>query len=265
MNTIIDNNGQMEHSDRRIPEISVVLPCYNGERYLREAVKSIMDQTFTDWELIIVDDWSSDTTPNIIRELVKEDKRIKSIRNSENLKLPRALNAGFEIARGRYLTWMSDDNLYENRAFARMYQELEEYGDISMVCADMLIIDSEGKVLGSSVTYDDKKFWRDNRVGLCVLYRREVYETIGGFDPDLFLVEDYDYWARIRSAFGYIQRIPEILYRYRIHDSTLTNTRSREILHQLNRFRAKHINEIISSLSDDKEALSQILMQMGME
>ena len=112
--TMGDNtSGVQEYPENKTsPKISVVLPVYNGERYLRESLDSILAQTMGDFELIVVDDCSTDATSVILAEYAVRDSRIRIIRNAENQKLPRSLNIGFAEARGEYLTWTSDDNVY---------------------------------------------------------------------------------------------------------------------------------------------------------
>ena len=103
-----------------MPKVSIVLPTYNGEKYIKESIESILSQTLTDWELIIVNDCSKDTTASIISEYASEDDRIKIITNEQNQKLPESLNIGFRQACGEYLTWTSDDNMYKPQALKTM-------------------------------------------------------------------------------------------------------------------------------------------------
>ena len=91
--------------------ISIVLPVYNGERYLADSINSILNQTYKDFELIIVNDCSTDSSLEIIEEFARTDPRIIIINNEQNQKLPRSLNIGFSHCRGEYYTWTSDDNL----------------------------------------------------------------------------------------------------------------------------------------------------------
>ena len=130
-----------------MPKVSIVLPTYNGEKYIRESIDSILNQTFTDWELIIVNDCSTDNTVNIIQEYAEKDKRIKIINNKKNEKLPNSLNIGFREAIGEYLTWTSDDNVYLNRAIEEMVKFLEENLEYQMVCARMDFIDKNGNFM----------------------------------------------------------------------------------------------------------------------
>ena len=99
-----------------MPKISVILPSYNGERYIAQSIQSVIDQTETDWELIIVNDCSKDNTLKICEDFAKKDKRIRVITNETNKKLPASLNVGFAHANGKYLTLTSDDNHYRPNA-----------------------------------------------------------------------------------------------------------------------------------------------------
>ena len=105
-----------ERSLQEKPLVSIVLPVYNGEKYLRESLDSILAQTMEDWELIAVDDCSKDATPQILADYAASDSRIRVMRNAENQRLPRSLNIGFAEARGEFLTWTSDDNAYAPEA-----------------------------------------------------------------------------------------------------------------------------------------------------
>ena len=104
--------------------ISIVLPVYNGERFLRESIDSVLAQTYTNWELLIVDDCSTDNTAAIVHEYVQKDSRVQYYKNEKNLRLPRNLNRGFSLARGDYLTWTSDDNVFWPTALEKMYNAL---------------------------------------------------------------------------------------------------------------------------------------------
>lgn len=116
-----------------MPRVSIVLPTYNGERYIRASIESILNQTYKDWELIIVNDASIDSTIDIVNEYVQRDSRIRVITNSTNKKLPESLNIGFESTSGEYLTWTSDDNMYKPKAIEFMVNHLDNHSDVDMV------------------------------------------------------------------------------------------------------------------------------------
>lgn len=204
--------------------VSIILPVYNGQKYIRESIESIINQTYKNWELLILDDCSLDDTAIIVNEYVLKDARIKYYKNEKNLKLPRNLNKGFSLSKGEYLTWTSDDNIYKPEAIEKMVNILETTGK-QFVYASCRVIDSHGKEI-EYIMVDEKNkksILGSNPVGACFLYTRKVYKTIGDYNPDCILVEDLDYWQRICSIYD-PACISEILYFYRWHDDALTST-----------------------------------------
>lgn len=204
------------------PDVSIVLPTYNGSRYIEQSIRSCLDQTHRDIELIIVDDCSTDATPQIIARFIAEDPRVRTIRHDPNRRLPASLNSGFAASRGRYLTWTSDDNLYRPDAIAQMLSVLEQKPEVGLVYTPMTYIDPDGRPIGPGCSGGppDTLAYRDP-VGACFLYRREVYETIGNYAEDLFLVEDWDYWIRVAEKFR-MHVLPKDLYLYRLHNESLS-------------------------------------------
>jgi hypothetical protein len=207
------------------PLVSIVLPTYNGERYLRESVESCLRQTFPAWELILVDDASTDRTPAIIAEYMARDPRVRAVRNPTNRKLPGSLNVGFAQARGAFLTWTSDDNCYRPHALAEMVGFLQANPAVDIVYADLTVIDERGAPLGPGPVCPwagplEQLPFR-NVVGACFLYRRAVQERLGGYAEDLALVEDYDFWLRASVEFR-LARLEKDLYLYRWHPQSLT-------------------------------------------
>lgn len=213
--------------------ISVVLPTYNGIPYIEDAVNSVLNQSYTDLELIIVDDCSTDGTGDIVDALAKTDARIRVIHNSQNKKLPASLNIGFTIAKGEYYTWTSDDNLYKQNALSVMLNKIENTPDTDIVYAMYDTIDSNGNIVTTfdSIPKSDPEegYTIHNWVGACFLYKRDVHNKLQGYDENLFLVEDFDFWLRAARCFKYT-KIKENLYQYRVHDKSLTNTQNEKIV-----------------------------------
>lgn len=203
------------------PLVSIVLPTHNGSRYLEQAIQSCVDQTYPNWELIVVDDASTDSTPQILAHFVKADSRIRSVRHEQNRKLPAALNSGFELAEGEYLTWTSDDNLYRPQAIEKMLAFLERQPRISLVYTDYTTIDDAGNETMKVKVASPDQLTSWNPVGACFMYRREVYKELGDYATDMFLAEDYEFWVRVSCAF-HMEPLHEDLYLYRYHDGSLT-------------------------------------------
>lgn len=204
--------------------ISIILPIYNGEKYMCQSIESIIAQTYKNWELIIVDDGSTDNTASIAQKYEANDARIHFYKNPTNLRLPRTLNRGFSFAKGDYLTWTSDDNYYYPTALEIMLRALQDkQRDFAFASCD--VINGDGKIVECIMVNDhaQKAIVGSNTVGACFLYSRKVYDTIGEYDSNLTLVEDFDYWQRICTCFSPVC-IPEKLYAYRTHDGALTST-----------------------------------------
>lgn len=241
------------------PLVSIVLPTYNGKKYIRESIDSILEQTFHDWELIIVEDCSKDKTPQIVDEYAMMDSRINVIHNTSNQKLPESLNIGFRKAKGKYLTWTSDDNIFLPEALEVMVEALEQAIDSPMVCADMQYIDECGNITGEpDIPFTPDSIWLQDYVGACFMYRRQVLDRVGEYDTDKFLVEDYDYWLRISDEMGDIRRIPQVLYKYRRHSGSLTETRRRDVSYQRARLRIKYQDKIKQYYVNSPEILCEI-------
>lgn len=241
-----------------MPKVSIVLPTYNGGKYLRESIDSVISQTFTDWELIIVNDCSTDSSLSIANEYAEKDNRIRVISNEVNKKLPRSLNVGFDNADGDYLTWTSDDNMYLPEAIEKMVNYLDCYSNEYMVCAGINIISENGDFIRSGQAYDNVLMMSGNCVGACFMYKKKVLLDIGGYDPDYFLVEDYEYWLRILTEYGNIGYIDEILYNYRSHGDSLTVTRRKDVLFNDGRLKMAYFDTIVSVLAERKDLLCSI-------
>lgn len=203
-------------------KVSIILPVYNGEKYLRTAIKSILNQSFEDFELILVNDASTDRTLDIIQFFATKDKRIKVISNQENKKLPASLNVGFAEATGAYLTWTSDDNALMPDCIERLLAELIKR-DVDIIYADVEEINEHGDL--TTIMRRDKPIeylLHTNVVGACFLYRREVQERLEGYREYLFLIEDYDFWCRAYLQNFRFHHLKEILYSYRRHTQSLS-------------------------------------------
>ncbi|MCQ2572146.1 MAG: glycosyltransferase family 2 protein [Alphaproteobacteria bacterium] len=205
-----------------MPRVSIVLPVWNGEKFLPESVNSVINQTFTDWELIIVNDCSTDNTLEVAKQLAKMDKRIHVYSNDVNKKLPATLNVGFSHAVGEYLTWTSDDNIAKPNWLAVLVDYLDKNPDVDMVSATMDYIDEDGKFLFSTKlsTTPATLAYRCN-VGAAFMYRRQIAEIVGEYDEYTFCAEDYDYWCRI-ALNGNVAYIPDNIYLYRTNSQSLT-------------------------------------------
>jgi len=206
----------------------VVLPVYNGAAYLGQAIGSILAQTFTDFELICVDDGSSDASPQILAWHAAADSRVRVMTNRPNRGLPGALNVGFAAARGKFHCWTSDDNIARPQMLQRLVATLDGNPTAAIAHANYSVIDAKGTVTGFQKVGPASEILFGNRIGAAFLYRAAVTEALGGYDETLFGVEDYDFWLRAARSFHFVT-VDEDLYLYRRHGASLTDRRARTI------------------------------------
>lgn len=240
-------------------KVSIVLPTYNGARYIAESIDSVLKQTYKNWELIIVDDCSTDNTLEIIQEYAQKDSRITINRNETNQKLPRALNVGFRMASGDYYTWTSDDNKYDEDAIETMVDFLEKNIEFGMVYCNIRRLDENGNFSMGEDALEPKYLYTGSYIGACFLYRREVAEAVGEYDPDMFLVEDYDYWLRISKLYK-LYFIPECKYTYRIHSASLSSTRIGQFQVQAYRIRLRELDYLLERIDEDEKEILFLTM-----
>lgn len=217
--------------------ISVILPVYNGEKYLKEAIDSVLCQTYTRLELIVVDDGSTDESGRIADEFINADDRVKVI-HQKNMKLPTALNNGFAAARGEFLTWTSADNRMMPVCLEILAAELARDRSCDMVYGNMRLIDEDGEILRGKGWYENPPFSGNvilpdstdrlnivpnNTIGAAFLYRSGTVGVLGGYAEDKYLLEDYDWFMRMNSLFSIKHTIcKKPIYEYRMHSESLT-------------------------------------------
>lgn len=199
------------------PAISIIMPVFNHARFVKDALQSMLDQTFTDFELLIINDGSEDDLLRIIEYFT--DPRL-SYMSQQHRGLPAALNRGLQRVRGHFITWTSADNMMLPNCLERLYGALVDRPEHGAVYADYAFIDENGKKTGhrrmGPYVYQD-----GHHFGAAFLYRRDAVQTVGYFDEALEGFEDRDYAVRIARCFP-VHWVPETLYLYRRHENTLT-------------------------------------------
>lgn len=207
------------------PKVSVVMAVYNGERFVREAVESILNQTFTDFEFIIIDDGSTDDTWRILTEYAAQDSRIILIRNEKNQGIASSVNRGLARARGKYIARMDADDVTVPERLARQVQFLENHQEIGMVGSNMFFIDSFGNTRHSNwqrPQLHNLIKWRlcfENPIAnQTILMRQSVVEQLNGYQTEYeSFSEDYDLWQRM-SEVTRLANLPEV-FTYQRRDS----------------------------------------------
>lgn len=242
--------------------VSVVLPTYNHAKYLKQSIESVLNQSYARLELIIINDGSNDKT----RELLKDYEKNPSVTiiHQENAGLPNALNRGFTLAKGEFLTWTSADNFYEETAIQTMVGFLEVNKEIGVVYGNYFAINQDGQKLTDSNgwrSYDrnladpavvnlpkQASFFKRipiNSVGPLFLYRASAAWIVGKYS-DAPGIEDYDFWSRMEIITKF-KRLPtaEGLYSYRVHDESISGHLKKE--HQM-----KKTIEVLIRISNNR-------------
>lgn len=201
------------------PKVTVLMPVYNGERFLREAVDSVLCQTFEDFELLVIDDASTDSTPEILAGY--SDPRIRVLRNEQNLKLVRTLNRGLAEARGEYVARLDADDITAPTRAAKQVDVLDTRADVLLVATLYEAIDAHGEVIRTQSDWNatpEEIHYRlvfQNCIGhSTVMFRKERIVEMGGYDVNLKGAEDWGLWSRA-SRVGVVLFVPEVLCQWR--------------------------------------------------
>lgn len=208
--------------------VSILLPTYNVESYIEEAVHSILQQSWKYFELIVVDDCSTDKTYEIVYNLSKIDSRIKLYRNEKNLKICTTLNRALSYAKGEYIARMDGDDISENDRIEKLINYLDEHPDCSLVGSQVKSIDESGKFIAyKRLLCSSNAIYKYMPVMPCVLHiwlaRREMYDTLGGY-REIPYAEDYDFLLRgMNKGFKYAN-VNECLYSVRLRDGNTIST-----------------------------------------
>jgi GT2 family glycosyltransferase len=209
-------------------QISVVLPVRNGEPYIVDAVRSIIDQTCRDFEFLLIDDGSTDGTPQILEQFRQEDARIRVL-TGPGQGLVSVLNHGISEATGRYVARMDADDIAHPERFDRQLAFLEENPRVSLVFTQMRMIDETGRLTGevSRAPIDPETVRAALITGDCVVHhptvmcRREILEKAGPYRETFARAEDLELWLRVIEH-GEIAGMPDVLLDYRKHSGQVS-------------------------------------------
>jgi glycosyltransferase involved in cell wall biosynthesis len=209
-----------------LPRLSVLLPVYNAAESVTRAVESILGQSFVDFEVIIIDDGSTDGSDEILRQF--QDSRVR-LSSRENRGLAESLNEGLRSARGELVARQDADDISERNRFQRQIDYLDRHPSVGLVGTNYVLVDEYGtEVLTTNLfTHpDDLKVAQVLSNQFChgsVMFRRSVIAEVGAYDPDVGHVEDYDLFARMSHATE-VANLPEPLYRWRRNPSGISLT-----------------------------------------
>ncbi|MDP2852235.1 MAG: glycosyltransferase [Gallionella sp.] len=208
-------------SDLHIPLVSVLLPAYNCEAYVLEAVSSMLSQSFSDFELLVIDDGSTDSTRKLLEAV--HDARLRLVSNERNIGLIGTLNRGLALAVGRYIARMDADDISAPERLEKQVQYLEANPDIHVLGSMVNLIDEQGNVFGAFAGYPKNadEIHRYLLRECClihpsVMFRKDTVLAADGYSTSARHAEDYDLWLRL-SDHHKIANLPDKLVSYRMH------------------------------------------------
>lgn len=244
------------------PSVSVVMPAYNAERYIGISISSILDQTFADFELLVIDDGSTDRTGEIVCAFA--DPRVRLFRNEKNLRMAATLNRGLELARGEFVARMDADDIADRNRLARQVRHLRDHPGIALVGTGMTLVDERGRKIGASVPVTDPDLlrWRNHFANQIAhptaMFRRATLDRLelrygavpawaaqsAGAAPVDHLSEDYLMFGLLALR-DRVANIPDCLLEYRVHDKSISGSQSEAQMSTAHRVSALLFDEVL--------------------
>lgn len=264
------SEAKQESGIGRKPRVSVILPVYNGSRFLAGTLESVLAQSFRDFELIVVDDGSTDGSPAILDSYAVADPRIRVIRQA-NAGRSAAGNRAVQASQGEYIAPMDQDDLCFRNRLALQVEFLDRHRHIGMVGGQALLIDAAGRCLDLiEVPVGEDKcretFARSNCfIHPASMFRRTVFDAAGGYRETYTLAHDHDLWLRM-SQHATLSNLPNLLLSWRLHGGNLSAIRARRQLMESLSARISHRRRLRGSgdlFFDAKSTVKDIAERTG--
>lgn len=219
------------------PQVSVVIPAYNTERYIGRTLNSLARQTFNNFEIIVIDDNSTDNTVTVVKEHQARDIRIILISNDRNFGPCISRNRGMALARGKYIAILDSDDLSEPNRLAVQLEYLETHPKVTLVGSQGVRIDENDRIIGNIINASTdpaiikyRLITENNLIHSSVFFRRDEIMSIGGYDKKYQGIEDFDLYSRLLKNNFILLNLPDRLVSYRQRrGSILSSPDSRQL------------------------------------
>ena len=243
----------------KTPAISLIMSVYNGEDYLREAVESVLNQTFTDWELIVINDCSTDSTADILADFAARDARVKVYPNEVNLRLPSSLNRALTIAQGKYVARMDADDICLPDRLQKQYAYMEANPDVALASCRFMtwkkgVIASGG--CGGRNDADAIKallLVTNPILHPGIIAKAEVIKSLG-YDKNFTCTEDMELWTRFILAGHKVAIQSEYLMIYRLHEKQITETTLEKQKREVVAIQKNYMAKLLEAMDPEQEA-----------
>ncbi len=242
----------------KTPEISLIMSVYNGEDYLEEAIDSVLKQTFTEWELIVINDCSTDSTEKILEKFASMDERVKVYPNEVNLRLPSSLNKAMTFAQGKYIGRMDADDICLPDRLEKQYAFMEKNPDIALSSCRFMtlkngVISSGG--CGGKVDNDSIKallLVTNPILHPGIIAKADVIRNLG-YDKTFTCTEDMELWTRFVLSGNKIEIMSDYLMIYRLHDKQITETTLEKQHREVVAIQKKYMANLLAEMSAEQE------------
>lgn len=250
------------------PEISVIIPVFNAAPFLQESIESILNQTFSDFELIILNDKSTDESLDIIKKIQSSDNRIIIIDKAQNVGPANLRNEGINVAKGDFIALMDADDIAAPTRFEKQITLLKNNPEIGVCGTGFTFFGSKkNKTIKHSTTHDAIKvsFLHSCNLGNpTVMFKKEVLGDLK-FDNDFVPAEDYDLWSRLLAKTNF-HNIPESLLNYRQHDTNISKTKIDNVNRSVKRVKINQLTALEINPADPQIDfyLNAVSLQKGL-
>jgi len=248
-------------------ELSIIMSVYNGEAHLKEAIDSILNQSFKDFEFLITDDKSTDSSLKIIEKYAKKDRRIRVIRNKMNIGLTKSLNRSLKLVKGTFIGRQDADDISAKDRFEKELRFIAGMKNVWVVGSDINYINSKGKIVGENNLSKNNQLIARKKLPTqiachpSVLFRKKQIIDLGGYDEQFRFAQDLELWLKVITHGGKIVSLPEKLYYLRRGNKGSASTaHSRKQAYCALQIRLKYLKHFMISPKYWKNILLMILI-----
>jgi len=210
-------------------DVSIIMPVYNGSRYLQEALESVLNQTYYNFEFIIINDGSIDDTAKILEKYKRKDPRIKIITNTKNIGIAKSLNIGIKISSGKYIARIDSDDIWDSSKLEIQIHYMESYKDIGLLGTSVFPINNNGNIIKKRRIFNNGKMLNTSKIKFLMLFRNpychssiifksSLIPKVGLYNEDYLFSQDYEYWFRVVSISDSLILKNKLVY-FRIHNN----------------------------------------------
>jgi glycosyltransferase involved in cell wall biosynthesis len=242
------------------PLVSIILPTYKTPVFLGKAIKSVQAQTYTNWELVLIDDGLSIDTQKLVETFTKEDDRICYIKNEQNLGIQKSLNAGIRHAKGELIARIDDDDVWtDSTKLEKQVLFFHNNPEYVLVGTNARIVDEKGELLGvySQPSKDNhirsRILFKNCFLHPTVMFRKEVVISVGGYDENINSkhIEDYALWLKLGEK-GKVANISEVMTDLTVHTNSLTSqnrlVQAKNMYHMINSYKHTYPNFLLGKI-----------------